>query len=70
MIIITEKTLPAASQRGKRFAESRARAMPSVATIIDGMRLAQGTMRTENDPVAATLALGVMESPYFNGMNT
>ena len=46
MIIITENRLPAAIVEREKVWRISGRAMPKVATIIDGIRLEQGTMQS------------------------
>jgi hypothetical protein len=44
--------------------------MPSVATIIDGIKFEQGTMATERRSRASEAAGEAMTVSYFNGMKT
>ena len=46
MIIITENRLPAAIVESEKVRRISGRAIPKVATIIDGIRLEQGTMQS------------------------
>ena len=46
-IIITEKRLPASISESEKVCLISGSAIPNVATIIDGVRLEQGTMQTE-----------------------
>jgi hypothetical protein len=46
-IIMTEKRLPAAIAESENVSRISGSAMPSVATIIDGIKLEQGTIQTD-----------------------
>ncbi len=48
MIIITEKRLPAATSEREKVPRISGSAIPSVATIIDGIKFEQGTIKMES----------------------
>ena len=70
MIIITENRLPAATVESEKVWLISGSAMPKVATIIDGIRLEQGTMQSvKRCIVRRAPRLGFsMDSPYLRGI--
>ena len=72
IIIITENELPASIADRENDCLISGRAMPSVATIIEGMRLEHGTMQSVKRfrcDEAGELKLP-MDFPYFRGIIT
>jgi hypothetical protein len=68
----TEKRLPASISESENDCLISGRAIPSAATIIDGMRLEQGTMqivKRSRCGAAAELSWR-MGCPYFSGIMT
>jgi hypothetical protein len=70
--IITEKRLPAAISDSENVWRISGNAMPRLATIIDGIRLEQGTMQTDRKSrrCDSGVLFGSMARPYFSVMKT
>jgi hypothetical protein len=76
IIIITENKLPAATSDSEKLWRISGNAMPKVATIIEGIKLAQGMMATDRRSGCAdegefgSAMLTLRGDSYFNGMKT
>jgi hypothetical protein len=72
IIIITENELPASIVDRENDCLISGKAIPNVATIIDGMRLEHGTMQivARSRGEATGEARFLMGGPYFKGIMT
>ena len=61
MIIITENRLPAATSESEKVPRISGRAIPKVATIIDGIRLEQGTMQSVKRCTCRDPGIGIFD---------
>jgi len=70
--IMTEKRLPPATSESEKVPRISGSAIPSVATIMDGIKFAQGTMQTDKRSGRAGTDdfCSSMENSYFSGMKT
>ena len=70
MSIMTENKLPACSSVSENVWRISGKAMPNVATIMDGIKFEQGTMAAERRSRLSDDGCGSMNVSYFNGMKT
>ena len=70
MSIMTENKLPAWSAVSEKVWRISGKAMPKVATIMDGIKFEHGTMATERRSRPSDDDCGSIGVSYFSGMKT